>query len=516
MITVERLRKNAVNALMEQEMPCSVIFIDIDFFLRYCMKFPINVCGTVMRRISAFFHAAFENMLLLYEEGGDEFLVICPNKDAVAAENLVLDTLRAFRRERFFKDCFPGETGYESIRMTFSAGVAGGSSVEGAEETLSMAYTALLLAKSQRRNSVVRYGSAEKPIQGKLLLDPELPLRHAVGLWGHAGCSSAGAAKDALLWEPQAIAASSAAKTLYLADQNNHRILMIRDSRVSVVFGGAGYGTAKEGRLNKPTALCAAGDHLLIADTGSDQILLLENVAKTGAVRAHVICGTENPGYDGDGGPAALASLNKPGGIAQDKYGNLYISDIANNVIRRISVNGLIETPIGSGKFGFSGDGGSAADAAFQEIYGIGIDRHRDVLYIADYLNHRIRAYDIKNGRLRTAAGGGKGGRGDGGDALNAVLDLPTAVCTDDEGNLYIAESGSHSVRVVRNRDGRIFTLAGGLGGGFSPAGMAADTRLANPNSLCVDRESLFILDGANSRVLCIPLSRIWKALAAV
>lgn len=88
------------------------------------------------------------------------------------------------------------------------------------------------------------------------------------------------------------------------------------------------------------------------------------------------------------------------------------------------------------------------------------------MLYIADYLNHRIRAYDIKNGRLRTAAGGGKGGRGDGGDALNAVLDRPTAVCTDDEGNLYIAESGSHSVRVVRNRDGRILPLQEASAGG--------------------------------------------------
>ena len=510
MISIERLRQKAERVLAAETGPYSLLFIDVDFFLRYCIKFPPDVCRTVMRRITAFFCSVFENEALLYEPGGDEFLIIFRKKDKAAAESMARGTLAAFRKERFFAGLLSGGEGYEKIRLTFSAGIAESSSGDRAERTIGKAYTALLLAKARRRNCVQTYSSEAEPDKGLVLLEPSLPLIHEAGAWGHAGCSSRGAAETALFWEPQAVAASPVTDAIYIADQNNHRVVMLRGGRVFPVFGGSGCGRAESGRLNKPTALHAIENRLFVADTGNDQLVMLENIGRTGSVRrVHIVCGTGKAGFGGDGGPAACASLNKPGGVASDKHGNLYINDIANNVVRRISAEGIIETFAGSGRFGFSGDVGAAAEASFQEIYGICIDSRAEVLYIADYLNHRIRAVNLCTGKIRTAAGGGSGGRGDGGDALCAVLNRPSAVCTDASGNLYISESGSHSVRIVRKSDRRIFTLAGGLGAGYSPAGDASDTRLANPNSLCINGNNLMILDGANSRVLRVPLSGI-------
>lgn len=510
MISIERLIQKAETVLAAETEPHSLAFIDVDFFLRYCIKFTPDICNTVMQRITAFFSSAFENEVLLHESGGDEFLIICRKKDRGAAEAMLRSTLAAFRGERFFAGLLPGGEGYEKIRLTFSAGIAESRDGDRAERTVGKAYTALLLAKARRRNCVLTYSDAAEPEKGRVLLEPALPLIHEAGAWGRAGCSFGGAAETALFWEPQAIAAASVTDAVYIADQNNHRVVMLRGGRVFPVFGGSGCGRAETGRLNKPTALHAVGNHLFVADTGNDQLVMLEDIGKTGnAKRVRIVCGTGEAGAGGDGGPAMRASLNKPGGVASDKHGNLYINDIANNVVRRISTDGIIETFAGSGRFGFSGDGGGAAGASFQEIYGICVDSRAEVLYIADYLNNRIRAADLCTGKIRTAAGGGSGGRGDGGDALCAVLNRPSAVCTDASGNLYIAESGSHSVRIVRRRDRRIFTLAGGLGAGYSPVGDAAGTRLANPNSLCISGNNLMILDGANSRLIRVPLSGI-------
>lgn len=218
------------------------------------------------------------------------------------------------------------------------------------------------------------------------------------------------------------------------------------------------------------------------------------------------LAGQGTAGDAGDGGPAGHSLLNKPGGVAVDRECNVYIADIANNRLRCIGRDGTIRPFAGCGRFGYSGDGGDALDAEFQEIYGIGMSAAGDKLYLADYGNHRIRKIDLFSRRIDTIAGCGRPGySGDGGDAREACLQNPVAVCGDSRGNVFIADAGNQAVRILPAGDKRIFTVAGGVGIGTGRSGEGVrDFALANPNGLAVYQNTLYILDGANNRVCCL------------
>ena len=158
--------------------------------------------------------------------------------------------------------------------------------------------------------------------------------------------------------------------------------------------------------------------------------------------------------------------------MAVDRECNVYIADIANNRLRCIGRDGTIRPFAGCGRFGYSGDGGDALDAEFQEIYGIGMSAAGDKLYLADYGNHRIRKIDLFSRRIDTIAGCGRPGySGDGGDAREACLQNPVAVCGDSRGNVFIADAGNQAVRILPAGDKRIFTVAGGVGIGTGRSG---------------------------------------------
>src|SRR5207245_5079667 len=145
------------------------------------------------------------------------------------------------------------------------------------------------------------------------------------------------------------------------------------------------------------------------------------------------------PGFSGDGGPATSAQLFVPGGVEVDAAGNVYIADVSNNRIRKVSADGIISTVAGNGTKGFSGDGGPATNAQLAPFglhQGLAVDSAGN-LYIADVANHRIRMVDTA-GIISTVAGNGTGAfAGDGGPAINASLNNTTDVGGDSAENPY-------------------------------------------------------------------------------
>jgi DNA-binding beta-propeller fold protein YncE len=173
--------------------------------------------------------------------------------------------------------------------------------------------------------------------------------------------------------------------------------------------------------------------------------------------------GTGERGFAGDGGPAVAAQLNGPFDIGFDLAGNLYFSDTFNHRIRHIDGrSGVITTVAGSGAAGHAGDGGPATAAAFNEPYGIAVDRNANI-YVADRHNHCVRRIDAANGIVTTFAGNGRSGySGDGGPATEAGLVEPNGLGFDPEQRrLFIADVADHRVRVVDLMSGRIATFAG-------------------------------------------------------
>ena len=301
---------------------------------------------------------------------------------------------------------------------------------------------------------------------------------------------------------------------LYVCEVENHRIsrMDLATGKITIVAGNGtkGYsgdgGPATKASLNEPYEIRFDADGNFYFVEMKNHLVRFVNV-KTGVIST--VAGTGKQGYGGDGGPALKAKLNNPHSIALDKQGNLYIADISNNRIRRVTLStGRIETiagtgekkpPVdgsvakgksmfspralfvvdrtlwialrnghsvwtmdldsfrlkhiaGSGKKGFTGDGGSAKSGTFNGPKGIAVGPKGNV-YVVDTENQTIRMIDPKNDRLSTVAGIGPSGRGYGGDngpATKAKMDRPHGVCVDVDGTIYIGDTNTHRVRRVR------------------------------------------------------------------
>ena len=190
------------------------------------------------------------------------------------------------------------------------------------------------------------------------------------------------------------------------------------------------------------------------------------------------VAGNSRRGYSGDGGSAVAAQLDTPEGLAVDAAGNIYIADIGNQRVRKVSVDGTITTVAGDGNTGYSGDGGPAVAARLSlggtaRWGGDGIGLATDAagnLYIADARNNRVRKVS-STGIITTVAGNGTDGlSGDGGPATSAQLSGPVNVAVDAAGDLFIADAGNSLIRKV-SPSGIITSLAGV----HSPEGLAVD-----------------------------------------
>ncbi len=209
------------------------------------------------------------------------------------------------------------------------------------------------------------------------------------------------------------------------------------------------------------------------------------------------VAGTGKKGLSGDGGPAIKARLNQPFHCELDGKGNLYVAEAVNHCIRKVNLRtGVITTVAGTGKKGYSGDGGQATKATFNEPYAVVVNDRGD-LFIVDRLNAVIRKVDGKTGVITTIAGTGKKGySGDGGAATKAELREPNDCFLDGKGGLLIADVGDWRIRRVDLSTGKISTFAGtGRPKGrkrpsrskIGDGGPAKDAIVVGARAVCVD-----------------------------
>lgn len=266
-------------------------------------------------------------------------------------------------------------------------------------------------------------------------------------------------------------------------------------------FAGDGADATAANFYNPAAIKRDAIGNLYIADFSNHRVRKIDTF---GVVTT--IAGNGVATYGGDGGDATAASIRQPAGIALDGSGNIYISDNFNNRIRKVDAGGNISTVAGNGTGGYSGDGGAATAAMINRPMGITTDATGNI-YFADESNHVIRKVTVSTGVISTVAGNGIAGYSTG-IATMSNLRQPKDVAVDASGNIYIADWMNHRVRMV-NTSGNIVDLAGDGTMGFSGDGYpATSARVNKPIAVWIDASgNLLVADNGNSRLRKIYLA---------
>jgi hypothetical protein len=319
-----------------------------------------------------------------------------------------------------------------------------------------------------------------------------------------------GPATQALLDTPLAVVTDEAGN-LFVADGCNARVRRVSpDGTITTVAGRRGSGSAgncsggfsgdggpaTQALFGEVGAVVVdpAGD-LFISDLGNDRV---RKVDAAGILTT--VAGDGHPADSvGDGGPATKARLAGPVGLAVDPMGNLLIVDRGNQRVRKVDTSGIITTVAGGGHPADGrGDGGLATDAHLTFPLHLALDQAGS-LYISDPFDYRVRRVS-PDGRITTVAGGGSpaDGVGDGGRATEACLDGADGLAVDGGGNLFIAEN--HGVRIRKvSAEGIITTVAGtGEVGYTGDGGPATAARLKAPTAVCIDRAGNLIFTEGN------------------
>ncbi len=213
-------------------------------------------------------------------------------------------------------------------------------------------------------------------------------------------------------------------------------------------------GPALLARLNQPIGVAAdSRGNLFFCDSANHRV---RRIATDGTLTT--VAGFGEPSFRGDGGPAIEAGLRSPTYLVIDAFDNIYVSDSGNNRVRAFTPGGVIQTVAGTGRYEFSNDNMLATQASLANPAGLALDSEGN-LYVAERNQNRIRRF-APGGRIVTVAGNAlRGNSGDQQDALLASLNFPSALAINGQGDLYIADAGNNAIRVVARSTGRIRTL---------------------------------------------------------
>lgn len=274
--------------------------------------------------------------------------------------------------------------------------------------------------------------------------------------------------------------------------------------KVSTVVGGyvGDHGPAISAAIqNASSPVMDSAGNLYVSDVTGNRIRKVSPLRTITTYAGNGICG-----YNGDGMASTKAMLCVPNGLAFDAAGNLVVADGGNSRIRRITKAGKISTIAGNGVFGYSGDGGPATSASIGQPFMLAYDSSGN-LYFSQVGNCVVRKVD-SSGTISTVAGNGTCGYGgDNGPATAAMLNHPRGVALDTNGNLYIADRDNFRVRKV-NTAGTITTFAGtGIGGFSGDGGLATNAKIGLARGLAVQNGALYIANAGRARFRLVDLT---------
>ena len=288
--------------------------------------------------------------------------------------------------------------------------------------------------------------------------------------------------------------ARDAAGNIFVSGYTTHVIYIITpDSKVSIYAGTGkqGYqdGKAETAMFNNPAGLAVdASGNLFVADYGNHCIRMIN---PSGVVST--FAGFPQAGYqDGQGGQA---QFNNPAGMTIDVAGNLYVTEIGNDRVRKITPAAMVSTVAGSGVEGFADSKGTSA--MFSNPVGITMDLNGNLI-IADAGNNRIRKID-PSGQVTTLAGNGTAGFEDGA-AGSAQFNLPYGLTVDDQGHIYIADINNNRIRML---SGTVVSTYAGNGTKADVDGIAPEASFNNPSSVLYDTSTgiLYVTDFGNNKI---------------
>jgi sugar lactone lactonase YvrE len=261
---------------------------------------------------------------------------------------------------------------------------------------------------------------------------------------GGAG-SADGTGNAARFGDPDGVATDSGGN-VYVADSENNTIRKITPAGVvTTLAGSAGLSGSADGigsaaRFDGPWGVATdIGGNVYVADTGNDTI---RKITPTGMVTT--LAGS--PGLDGSAdGTGSAARFDNPQGLATDGGGNVYVTDTGNITIRKITAAGVVTTLAGTAGEGGSADGTGSA-ARFNDLTGAATDRGGNV-YVTDTGNHTVRK--ITPAGVVTTVGGSPGLKGSAdGVGSAARFNAPSAVAIDSAGNVYVADRDNNEIRI--------------------------------------------------------------------
>ncbi|MCO5951129.1 gliding motility-associated C-terminal domain-containing protein [Mucilaginibacter flavidus] len=288
--------------------------------------------------------------------------------------------------------------------------------------------------------------------------------------------------------------AFDAAGNLYVADYLNNLIRKITPAGISTTFAGSGdigfsNGTGTTAVFGKPSSIVIdAAGNLYVADSNNS---LIRKITPGAVVTTFAGTGT----IGSANGTALSASFNIPEGLAIDAAGNIYVADTFNDLIRKIAPDGTVSTLAGSGAPG--NNNGNGTGASFNMPQNLTVDAAGNV-FVTDLGNNVIRKI-TPSGDVSTYAGSGSAGSNNG-QALSASFNKPSGIAVDDIGDLFVSDFGGNIIRMI-DPAGNVITLAGdGVAGSLNNTGTAAS--FAGPKGLALDAgRKLYIADSFNNEI---------------